>query len=229
MASPLRIPAALFLLSLAMAGCNKDDDQPVRQDRGTDYFPLGTGRWIEYAVDSIWRNDVGAVHDTVSYALRELQFEAFTDLEGRPAQRLHRLRHNGTDWTLQDVWWQTRTVDRAERSEEDQRRVKLLFPPSTGRYWNTNSTNGGEAYELTYQEVDVPWTVNGMTFDSTLLVKTTYPNNLVVARTYYERYAKHIGLVYREVDSTNTQYNSSTGQYQVRGTWYKQVITAHGQ
>ncbi|MGV9013916.1 MAG: hypothetical protein ACOH13_15095, partial [Flavobacteriales bacterium] len=59
-------------------------------------------------------------------------------------------------------------------------------------------------------------------FDSTLLVKGTYLNNAVITNTYYERYAKHIGLIYREVDSTNTQ---TTG---VRGTWYKQVVTAYG-
>ena len=68
-----------------------------------------------------------------------------------------------------------------------------------------------------------------MSFDSTLLVKTTYPNNPVISNTYYERYAKHIGLIYRQVDSTNTQ---TTGQNpkvitRVRGTWYKQVVTGY--
>ncbi|MEO8733121.1 MAG: hypothetical protein ABI373_02195, partial [Flavobacteriales bacterium] len=106
---------------------------------------------------------------------------------------------------------------------ENQRRIKLIFPPRTGQYWNTNATNTDAPYELTYEEVDVPWSANGLSFDSTLLVKTTYTNNAVITNTYYERYAKHVGLVYREVDSTNTQ---TTG---VRGNWLKQLVTGYGQ
>ena len=218
---------ALPFLSLVCAtflACSKGD-RPERMDLGTDYFPLGTGRWIEYTVDSVWKNATTAVHDSINYELRELQHMAFNDLEGRPAQQLRRLRRDDTGgWNIvQNVWWQTADTRRAERSEDGQRRVKLLFPPATGQYWNTNATNTGRPYELTYLEVDVPWSVNGLHFDHTVLVKTTYPNNLVVAHTYYERYAKGVGLVYRQVDSTNTQSNG------VSGHWYRQVITAHGQ
>lgn len=218
-------PALLLLLLATMAGCRKDEETPY--DPGYAYFPTDPGRWVEYRVDSAWRNDPVGLWDSTSYQLREEITNHFTDAEGRPAQRLLRSRLDSTgNWGPKDVWWQVRTTRNAERSEENQRRIKLIFPPRTGQYWNTNALNTGQPYELTYLEVDVPWSINGMSFDSTLLVKTTYPNNAVVANTYYERYAKHVGLVYRQVDSTNTQYTS--GGIQVRGTWYKQVITAYG-
>lgn len=211
---------ALWVLA---GGCKKDEDPP-RQDPGLAYFPTDTGRWIEYRVDSIRRDDPNHIADTVTYALREKITGDFTDPEGRPAQYLIRYRPDPTTgvWTPKDVWWQVRTSTNAERAEENQRRVKLIFPPRTGQYWNTNATNAEPDYELTYQEVDVPWSMNGMSFDSTVLVKTTYPSNLVVRRTYYERYAKHVGLVYRQVDSSNTQIDGTTG------TYYTQVITAYG-
>lgn len=103
----------------------------------------------------------------------------FTDPEGRPAQRLIRFKQDSAsgNWMPKDVWWQVRGTTQAERSEENQRRIKLIFPPRTGQYWNTNALNTEREYELTYLEVDVPWSINGMSFDSTLLVKTTYPNN----------------------------------------------------
>lgn len=218
----------LVVLLLVVPGCKKDDPPPPI-DLGHVYFPTDTGRWIDYAVDTVWRNDLTGVTDSTSYALREKIVNDFTDPEGRPAQRLIRFKQDSAsgNWMPKDVWWQVRGTTQAERSEENQRRIKLIFPPRTGQYWNTNALNTEREYELTYLEVDVPWSINGMSFDSTLLVKTTYPNNAVITNTYYERYAKHVGLVYRQADSTNTQIVN--GVVKIRGTWYKQVITGYGQ
>ncbi|HMN07040.1 MAG TPA: hypothetical protein PKD45_15100 [Flavobacteriales bacterium] len=221
------IPVLVAAAVLAGQGCKRDEN-PARLDMGHAYFPTDTGRWIEYAVDSVWRNDDAAQWDSLHYMLREAITNNFADAQGRNAQRLLRARLDtatGT-WVPKDVWWQVRTHLNAERAEENQRRVKLVFPPRTGQYWNTNATNTGRSYELTFQEVDVPWSMNGMSFDSTLLVKTTYLNNAVRTNTYYERYAKHVGLVYRQVDSTDTQFMG--GPPRVRGTWYRQVITGYG-
>lgn len=221
--SPLIILAAVVGLS----SCKRDENPP-RLDHGYGYFPTTPGQWVDYEVDTVWRNDVTGVTDSARYTLREEITNDFSDAEGRTAQRLVRYRKDadaGT-WVPKDVWWQVRTASNAERSEENQRRVKLIFPPRRGEYWNTNATNTGKPYELTYVEVDVPWSVNGMSFDSTLLVKTTYQNNAIVTNTYYERYAKNIGLVYRQVDSTNTQYTDGTPK--VRGNWYKQTIIGYG-
>lgn len=218
----------LLIVLSGLAACRKDEAVPAT-DFGHAYFPTDTGRWIQYTVDSVWRNDQAGIADSLRYALREQITETFADAEGRPAQRLLRSQLDSASgaWVPKDVWWQVRTGTQAERAEENQRRIKLIFPPRTGQYWNTNALNTGAGYELTFVEVDQPWSINGMSFDSTILVKTTYPNNAVVTNTYWERYAKHVGLVYRQVDSTNTQYPN--GVQQVRGTWYKQVITGYGQ
>lgn len=219
---------AFCLMALVLPACKKDGAIP-QADLGHAYFPTDTGRWITYTVDTAWRNDVTGVTGSARYALREKLTNDFTDAEGRPAQRLLRSKLDSAsgNWEPKDVWWQARTTANAERAEENQRRIKLIFPPRTGQSWNTNTLNTERPYELAYAEVDVPWAVNGMSFDSTILVKTTYFNNAVEAHTYWERYAKHVGLIYREVDSTNTQYVN--GVQKVRGTWYKQVITGSGQ
>lgn len=220
---------ALAAITLLLCGtaCKKDEAPPP-PDLGHAYFPSVAGQWAEYDVDTAWRNDVTGVTGNAQYQLREELTNDFTDAGGRTAQRLHRsMRDTATGaWMPKDVWWQMRDGNQAERAEENQRRIKLIFPPRTNQYWNTNAPNAGQPYELTYAEVDVPWEVNGMHFDSTVLVRTTYPNNAVVSNIYYERYAKHVGLVYRQVDSTNTQMPG--GVPKVRGTWYKQVITGYG-
>jgi hypothetical protein len=210
-------------LVLIASGCKKDD--PATVDLGYTYFPQDSGHWIEYNVDS---TRVGNGQSTTwNYPIREVIMGAFTDLEGRPAQRLIRhVKDSLNAWIPKDVWWQARDNVRAERSEENLRRVKLIFPPRTTSLWNTNATNTSREFELTYEEVDVPWSVNGMTFDSTVLVVGTYESNLINTKIYKERYAKHVGMVYREVDSSTTQFgdNGSFDRYYVTYT-----ITAHGQ
>lgn len=225
----MKVPPLLLVLLLTTAVACERDQEVAPFDPGYDYFPTQPGLWVEYTVDSAWQNDVIGAIGTHSYRLRERITNDFTDPEGRTAQRLIREQWDTTwnNWQPKDVWWQVRTPTNAERAEENERRIKLIFPTREGQQWNTNALNTRRPYQLVYAEVDVPWSVNGLSFDSTLLVKTTYQDNPIISNTYYERYAKHIGLVHRRVDSTNTQYGSGTPE--VRGTWYEQVIVDHGE
>lgn len=216
----------------ALAACKKDD--PAEVDLGYDYFPQNLGHWIEYQVDSMRVHLVqGNVLDTTvyTYPMREVLVEDFTDNEGRAAQRLIRyVRDDNGTWLPKDVWWQARDNVRAERSEENLRRVKLLFPPRAGAEWDTNAPNPEDEFGLIYEEVDEPYSVNGLSFDKTLKVVGTYPNNFVNTRHYTERYAKGVGMILHEVDSINTQISdfdpltySSYDRWSVRYT-----ITGYG-
>lgn len=71
----------LVVLLLVVPGCKKDDPPPPI-DLGHAYFPTDTGRWIDYAVDTVWRNDLTGVTDSTSYALREKIVNDFTDRKG---------------------------------------------------------------------------------------------------------------------------------------------------
>lgn len=221
----LLLPA--IAIGVLVTGCKKDE--PARVDLGHGYFPTKAGHWIEYQVDSIRVHLEGPSGDTnyYSYALREEITEDFTDAEGRAAQRIIRYtRDTGGVWLPKDVWWQVRDNVRAERSEENVRRIKLVFPPRYSTYWNTNATNVDDEFELTYDEIDVPWSVNGMSFDSTVLVVGTYPSNLIATRIYRERYAKNVGMVFHEVDSIDSQPfppTTSLNRFYVRYT-----ITGYG-
>ena len=209
-----------------VSGCTKE--QPPHVDVGYAYFPTTLNKWIDYQVDTIWIHRQGLPGaysysgDTNNYPLREELVENFTDPEGRAAQRMIRYTKDSADhWLPHDVWWQSRDNVRAERTEENLRRIKLVFAPHTNTFWNTNALNTQRELELTYDEVDVPWSANGMNFDSTVLVTTTYENNAIKTVVYKERYAKHVGLVYREVDSTTHQTADDHYWY------YKQVITGY--
>ena len=221
-----------FLLTLVcigmLAACKKDE--PAEVDLGYDYFPQNLGHWIEYQVDSMRvRLSSGTLDTTLySYPLREALVEDFTDGEGRACQRIVRyLRDINNTWLPKDVWWQTRDNVRAERSEENLRRVKLIFPPRDGTEWDTNAPNGEDEFGLTYEDIDQPFTVNGLSFDKTVSVVGTFEDNIINTRYYQERYAKGVGMITHVVDSIDHQWNGLS--WTTYDRWYvKYTITGYG-
>ena len=215
---------AITLLG-SRAACKKEE--PAEADIGHSYFPVGIGHWVEYHVDSIrMHSDNSTPPDTVTYSfdLREELVEELTDHEGRPAQRIVRyIRDEGGSWLPKDVWWQVREQVRAERTEENKRRVKLYFPPRNGTKWNTNARNTDAEFEIGYTAVDQPYSVNGLSFANTVTVEGTYPANLVTTRNYRERWAKDVGLIEHEVDSINNQFSLGYDRWYVR-----YAITSYG-
>ncbi len=226
------LPALLAIAAIGtFTSCSKDE--PAEVDLGHDYFPLNIGHWIEYQVDSMRVRLVqGTVLDTTlySYPLREVLVEDITDAEGRPAQRVIRyFRDANNTWLPKDVWWQARDNVRAERSEENLRRIKLVFPPRVGTEWNTNATNIEDEFGLEYGEVDQPFSVNGLSFDKTVTVVGTFPNNIIETRNYLERYAKGVGMIQHEVDSISSEPNFGQGGWNRYDRWYvKYTITGYG-
>ena len=54
---------------LVLGACKKDE--VVEVDLGYGYFPTAVGTWVEYQVDSLWRDDPSDVLDSVSYRLKQ--------------------------------------------------------------------------------------------------------------------------------------------------------------
>lgn len=219
----IRLGLFATLCLAILAGCKKDD--PIVVDMGYGYFPTEVGRWIEYRVDSSWINEENSTSGSRSYRLREVIGSAYIDPAGRQAQRIERSVWDslGGFWRIRDVWTQTRNAAAAERTEEDRRYLKLSFAVKADERWNLNVYNNQEDLEVGFEEVHVPWSMNSLSFDSTVVVASDYPNNFVDTLIYRERYAKHIGLIERSVDSSETQ-NGLT-----EGTYFRQVILAYGQ
>ncbi len=223
-------PAALAVVLLT--SCGKDEATPPL-DLGYAYFPVKVGHYVDYQVDTVWRNDITNISDSLTYFLREVIEEDFVDLEGRPSQRIMLYVQDSLGvWVVRDVWAQTRYVTGAERTEENLRLQKLIFGIATGKKWDLNARNAQAAYEVTYDAVDVPWTANGLAFDSTVVVRSTFLNNLVDTDIHTEHYAKGVGLVfkYREVSNTQTIYQPPNPPYQeVVGTKLTMTVIGYGE
>lgn len=226
-AMPLRNLIIAACASVALVACK--DDNAVPTDPGHSYFPLKVGSWIEYQVDSMWQDDILAIRDSVSYRLRERVFETYTDETGRTAYRILRyVQNEEAEWQVRDVWTATADTRFAEKTEENMRLLKLSFPVRNARTWDINVYNTDRVLEVAFRNVDEPWSTGSLAFDSTVVVRNVLGPNAIERRDLEERYARHVGLVEKKGWETNTQFNSSTQQFVVRGFKYSMVVVAYG-
>lgn len=235
-------PRLLFttLCAMALLGACKKGEEVPEPDLGYDYFPTAIGTWVEYQVDSLWRDDLSNVLDSVSYRMREKIVDHFTDLEGRPCQKIHRfvLDENG-QWVVRDVWAATSDAYAAEKTEENYRRLKLSFPVRASRRWDINiygtgatgDTDRNDELLVSYSQVDVPWSTDSLSFPKTVLVKNTVAPNFIETRRFEERYAKGVGMVQKYwEESTNRVVNNPDGSITLKNTGWRlrMIATAYG-
>lgn len=181
------------------------------------------------------------------FRIKEKLEEIYTDNQGRNAIKLIRYfkKYNATVsydnmfWQIKDVWNCIKTNSTYEVVEENVRYIKLAFPIVVNNYWNGNAQNNFETWNYNYNYIDKTETINGHTFDNVLLVeqKDDKLKNVIHRQYYIEKYAKNIGLVYKEIKdlySNNPTINPITNQITPvenrieKGVIYTQTYISHG-
>jgi hypothetical protein len=200
----LLITAALIIIS----SCKKTAE--VSLPAVSDYFPLKAGKYITYNLDSmVYYTNFGASAVTKSYQVKLLVDAAVTDAQGRPAWRIIRSIRTGTTgpFTPENTFMAVNAGNNIEYIENNLRFIKLASPMRQDFSWqgNTyiNTSNipaqqylGG--WDYTYDSINVKATIGSLTVDSTIKV-AQIDNQTAVDRTFSEeKYAKGIGLIYRQ-------------------------------
>jgi len=208
---------------------------------GYDYAPTTLGKFVIYDVDSIVYDDFK--HDTTyyKYRIKEKLEEIYVDNQGRNAIRLVRYIKNYNDtvsydnivWTVKDVWNYTRTATTLEVVEEDIRFTKLIFPVKEESTWNGNANNTIGEWEYKYTSADRSESINGTYFDNVLMVtqKDDKNKNQIHREYYVEKYAKDVGLVYREIKDLRSSVVTAGVPVEQRitsGVIYKLNYVTHG-
>ncbi len=234
-----KITTVLFLLLCILYACKKEKNEPT-SDLGYEYFPNEAGRYVIYDVDSIVYDDFENDTDIYKYELKEVIESMFTDNQGRETQRIERYirKYNDTipysqlPWTIKDVWYANRTINAAEKVEENERFVKLIFPTKESKTWNGNVYNTRTAWEYEYSDVHEAKSYGSLSFDSTLVVKQYDDEGqiLIHRQLYTETYAKNVGLIYREIIEVKSKNITSKPVMDriTSGVVYKQQVKAYG-
>ena len=211
------------IVLLVLFACKKSEPAPSFH---YEYFGMQEGRYVIYDVVEIDHEDEFDIHDTTYYQLKTVWDQPYIDNEGRRACEFHRLiRNNATEeWSMVDLWTGI-IVDarRAEMIEENQRKVKLVFAPTSQKIWDANAYNMLGEQECYYEDIHKSATVGGTYFDSTLTVEQGEELNLVWDIRIYEKYAKGVGMIewYYKVNN----YQLSDTVYLGKEIYYTFVTT----
>lgn len=189
--------AFLFAIPL-FQGCKKDTVIPP-DPYYREYFTAEVGNYIVYQCDSIVYDDFNGTIDTFSFKIKEYYESEFIDNSGRSAIRIERYKQaeNSSTWTLKDVWQVVKSDSQVEKVEEDIRFIKLNFPVIDEKTWNINAINSLDPRMVAYKDVHKQFATDSLSFDSTVTVENTDPQNLINEYRDTEIFAKGLGMVYK--------------------------------
>ncbi|HBF88108.1 MAG TPA: hypothetical protein DDX39_05650 [Bacteroidales bacterium] len=212
-------------------GCKESDITSTSNDY--NYTPLQVGNWITYEIEEIAIDKLSALYDTTNYFIKEIITEKYIDLVGEEACRIERFykKDSLSNWIIKDVWTSQIINNRYQKTEENVKYVRLIFPAELNKIWNGNAYNTNEEQEYEITNIDEFETVNELDFDSVLTV--THENFLTQIEKKYsiEKFAKNVGLVYKEIIdiyADATPYTDSIEKRIKTASIYKQKVIDYG-
>lgn len=189
------------------------------------YYPLEIGRFTEYRIDSIiydFAPDGGTLRDSSQSFVREEVVDTLRDQTGLLLYRIERFERNSDTlpWQFKQVVAAARTNTQAIRTENNLRFLKLVFPFDRFTSWDGNRwidqyreiEIAGERirpfvnWNYQIDSLDIPAPIGGFAFDSVLTVTEVDETNAIERRLSRAKYAKNIGLVWREQWILDSQY-----------------------
>ena len=225
-----RIFSVLILLSYFLVfSCNENTNKiELNLDYGYEYFPLEIGKYRTYQMDSLIFDTTaqGVEVDTTRSYIREMYIDTLLDNEGRLTYLVERsYKREWSDlWRVVDIWQELKTERQAERIEENLRFIKMTFPLIEGNVWNGNlfideSTAipiAGEPVEVfknwssEVDELGSSLTMGNFNFEDVATLFQADNENNIELRYSMEQYARHVGLIYRNMRILDTQYINET-------------------
>lgn len=223
------LPLVVFVF--LFSACKKETEVYKPARTLNDYYPLETGKYITYKLDSIVYLSFGQRDTTISYEVKYVVDSLLTDNLNRPAYRIFRfIRKNVTDaWAPFGTDWAINTKSNLEYVENNMRFVKLEVPIQNGTTWKgneyieTTSSNSSFQYlndwDFVYDAVGAPETIGNYNLDNTLTVNQRDeiigmpddPASYSQVNIGQEKYAFGIGLVYRKFFHSEYQPGSGIG------------------
>lgn len=210
------------ILAAALISCDGPLYEPESPADPYRYYPLDTGKYIIYQVDSIIYNETFA-NDTTSWQVMEMLSDTFYDLNGRLNYTIERYRRSdaAAEWQLVNIWQVLYADGRVEKVENNLRFIKLATFLMNGWTWDGHAYLGGlddlpfdyecnrlsyyEGWDYSYANLERPFEINGLSFENTVTVLQEGDSNLIWFDQGKEIYAEFIGLVYKEFFHFYTQ------------------------
>lgn len=204
--------ACMFIVfaALLLHSCKEELVEPP-VDLGFEYFPLKTGHWVVYQVDSISYDEFTSKVDTFSFQRKQVVGENFYDNSNRESFKIeHYFRESdSSSWHLASMGYVTKTPERIEQVENNVRYIPLVFPVRIGLSWNGNAYNTFKTLLFKFTDAHVPYVAGGQLFDSCAFILQEDEVSLISRDFGTEIYARNCGLVYKKATHLVKEINGS--------------------
>jgi hypothetical protein len=187
-----------FIILFLIIICSCKPINYINENYHSKYFPIELNQEKEFLVTNINHSSFGK--DTVTYYLKEVISEKFLNLEGDSAYRIERFWKTDSmdNYEIKDIWVANKSLNFAQLVEENIRFTKLIFPFDVNVVWDGNAFNNQQSQEYRIESINIPYNVNGLSFDSSITVIQNYKSNLLEYENSKEIYVIGVGLVYKE-------------------------------
>jgi hypothetical protein len=214
----------VFLFCLLFFSCHKNEIETLTLT-GKDYFPLAIGKTMTYDLDSIIYDPIlsgGIKIDTTRWQIKDVYKDTFRDNAGVLQYRIERSeRMKGKiDWRIAKVVTAALSQNQAIGQEDNLRFIKfpLIFGENTA--WNAMIFNDSAKVIIAGETLDLfskKWAskvvsfgkkeaIGSKTFDDVLTILSQTSTTILTEKRYLlEKYAKNVGLIYREYHVLDTQ------------------------
>lgn len=230
----------LFLTGLQLTSCNeKESFEPEALEK---YIPIAPGKYITYRLDSLVFTNFGRTTETHRYQVKHQVDAQITDNQGRPAYRVFMYIRDSaglTPWQAMGTYSVTLLGNQVEVQENNLRFIKLHAPITDGFNWKGNrylptdpytsqfifsNDDNMDDWDYYYDGRPATFSYQGRNYSEVLTVEQvdeafnvpiTSPNSYASRSRSVERYAKNIGLVFRQYELWEYQPNTggSGGPY----------------
>lgn len=203
---------SIFLFIIPLVGlfsCQKDQYKDL--DFGYDFFGIEEGRFVEYSVRYIEHDSLLNQHDTLDFFYKTLIGEKYIDNEGREAHEFLRYKKDSLHQEYQFInkWVILIANDQAQLVEENQRKIKMIFPVKKSQKWNSNAYNSLADQEAHYEHLNELVDLGLEQPRHSVTVEFERYTTLIDDRLEQEVYAKGIGMVTKISKDLYYQFGAS--------------------
>jgi hypothetical protein len=229
--------SSIFCLALfSLCSCNSEreteDRNLIRESRR--FYPVVTGLYRDYRVDSIMFRELGTVKDTISSLMRfELaELRAVETSDSIYDLKIWHRRSSDHVWQHVATWAVETNTERLIVNEGNARFIKLIFPLRPAMSFNANifinenliTEVAGEMISI-YRDwgqsrviaTDLSMEVSGILFDQVAHIRLANSETLLSLREVQEYYAKDVGLIRKSMHILDTQKFGSTDPWEIKG------------
>lgn len=215
---------SMFVFFILITFSCKEEKELFDLTDHTSYFPLAVGKYWVYSVDTIYSSKAfsGLRRDTVSIEAKEEVVEQFVTESRDTFYKVERYErpHANANWVIKKVFTISRDGNKAIKTEDNFRFIKLTFPVKEGNQWKSTVFFPEDAtifisgknmaifkyWESEIEKLDYSYKIGKLTFEE--IAEVYHANEKNVATEYRvvkEVYAKGVGLIQSEWIIYDTQ------------------------